>query len=324
MHNRIRHWRRARGLSQQALGRMVGLSKSTISKLERGELHLRDVTIAKLVDALSVPADELLGDYASGASEAPARGDGGRTHFGFRTVDVEQKSLLVHDVFSSVARRYDLMNDLMSGGIHRLWKTDMVDWLKPRPGMRIVDVAGGTGDVAMRILARAGGPASGVSVVVCDVTEAMLEVGRDRAFDRGVCAGIGWVCGDAESLPLADASMDAYTVAFGIRNVTRIERALAEARRVLKPGGRFLCLEFSRVVLPGLAPLYDRYSLKVLPALGAVIAGDRAAYEYLVESIRRFPDQERFAALIAAAGLGNVRYRNVTGGVAALHSAWRI
>ncbi len=343
MENRIRHWRRARGLSQQALGHKVGLGKPTISKLERGELRLRDVTIAKLVDALGVPAGELLGDYASGASgpEAP-RGPGGarardpsrepsrepsrdtKTHFGFRAVDVEEKARLVRDVFSAVAPRYDLMNDLMSGGVHRLWKADLIDCLKPRPGMCIVDVAGGTGDVAFRILDRAGGAASGTRVVVCDANQAMIERGRDRATDRGVCAGIDWLCGDAENLPLADACVDAYTIAFGIRNFGRIDRALAEARRVLKPGGRFVCLEFSHVALPALGVLYDAYSFHVLPALGEIVTGDRAAYQYLVESIRRFPDQERFAAMIADAGLANVRYRNLSAGVAALHSAWRI
>ena len=339
MENRIRHWRRARGLSQQALGHMVGLGKPTISKLERGELRLRDVTIAKLVDALGVPAGELLGDYASGASgPAAPRGPGGArapepsrepnrdttTHFGFRAVDVAEKARLVRDVFSAVAPRYDLMNDLMSGGVHRLWKADLIDCLKPRPGMCIVDVAGGTGDVAFRILDRAGGAASDTRVVVCDASQAMIERGRDRAADRGVFAGIDWLCGDAENLPLADACVDAYTIAFGIRNFGRIDRALAEARRVLKPGGRFVCLEFSQIVVPGLARLYDAYSFKLLPALGALVAGNQAAYQYLVESIRRFPDQERFAEMIAAAALGNVRYRNLSGGIAALHSAWRI
>ncbi len=327
LHNRIRHWRRLRGLSQQELGRAVGLSKSTISKLERGELRLRDVAIAELVDALDVPAGELLGDYASGgprAARARAARSGGepdRPREDNRRAAADDKSRLVHGVFSSVARRYDLMNDLMSVGIHRLWKADMVDWLRPRPGQRVVDVAGGTGDVAFRILERAG---ADTRVVVCDVTSDMLEVGRDRAFDRGVCGGIDWVCGDAESVPLATASQDAYTIAFGLRNVSDIERALREARRVLKPGGRFLCLEFSRVVVPGLKALYDAYSFAWLPRLGAAVTGDRDAYQYLVESIRQFPDQERFAALIAAAGLGNVRYRNLSGGVAALHSAWRI
>ena len=326
MENRIRYWRHARGLSQEALGKMVGLGKPTISKLERGDLRLRDVTIAKLVDALGVPANELLGDYAAGMGEARAADtgavDAGPAHFGFRRVAVEDKARLVRDVFSSVASRYDLMNDLMSLGVHRLWKAEMIDWLRPTPRMRAVDVAGGTGDIAIRIVERAGGDGGGV--IVCDANESMLAVGRDRALDRGVTRGIDWLCGDAEALPLGDASIDAYTIAFGIRNVTRIDRALAEARRVLRPGGRFLCLEFSGLVVPALAPLYEAYSFNLLPALGAAVTGDREAYQYLVESIRRFPDQETFAAMIADAGLANVRYRNLSAGVAALHSAWRI
>ncbi len=219
-----------------------------------------------------------------------------------------------------MAPNYDLMNDLMSAGVHRLWKAAMIDWLAPRPGMRLVDAAGGTGDIAIRFLARAGG----ARVTVCDPSEAMLGIGRDRALDRGVAAGIDWVSADAEALPLADMSADAYTIAFGLRNVTRIERALGEARRVLAPGGRFLCLEFSRVALPLIGPLYDRYASIALPALGAVVAGDRAAYEYLVESIRRFPPQDELARMIAAAGLARVKVRNLSGGIAALHSAWRI
>ncbi|MFQ5783699.1 MAG: bifunctional demethylmenaquinone methyltransferase/2-methoxy-6-polyprenyl-1,4-benzoquinol methylase UbiE [Alphaproteobacteria bacterium] len=327
MNNNIRRWREARGLSQEALGRLVGLSKPTISKLERGGLHLRDVTIAKLVDALDVTAGELLGDFANAppAVAAAPRSSGpaadGETDFGFRRVARDQKPRLVGGVFTSVARRYDLMNDLMSVGVHRLWKSEMVDWLRPRAGLHLVDVAGGTGDIALRVLERTSGA---VRIAVCDANEAMLQVGRDRALDRGVCTAIDWLCGDAERLPFADASTDAYTIAFGIRNVTRIDAALAEARRVLRPGGRFLCLEFSRVAVPGLGALYDAYSFEVLPALGEVVAGDRAAYRYLAESIRTFPDQERFAAMIAAAGLGNVSYRNLSGGIAALHSAWRI
>ena len=357
MENRIRHWRRQRGLSQAALGRMVGLGKPTISKLERGELRLRDITIAKLVDALAVPADALLGDYASGmagtmadgTTSAPAAdtrsankhdgGDGanapdggdaankhdGETDFGFARVALADKAALVREVFARVAPSYDLMNDLMSAGIHRLWKADMIAWLKPRAGMRIADVAGGTGDIALRILERA----PGARVSVCDVNEAMLGVGRDRALDRGMVSGNGmggidWLCGDAENLPFADGAMDALTIAFGIRNVSHIEAALGEARRVLKPGGRFLCLEFSHLAVPALEPLYDAFSFRLLPALGAIVAGDRAAYQYLVESIRRFPDQERFAAMIGNAGLGQCRYRNLSGGIAALHSAWRI
>jgi len=241
--------------------------------------------------------------------------------FGYRSVAAADKAPLVRQVFDSVAGRYDLMNDLMSFGVHRLWKAALVDWLRPRPGQRIVDVAGGTGDVAERILRQTEGQAS---VVVCDINNHMVEAGRDRALDRGIVDGIGWTVGDAEQLPFADGAVDAYVIAFGIRNVTHIERTLAEARRVLCPGGRFLVLEFSRMALAGLAPLYDFYSLNVLPEIGARVAGDAEAYRYLVESIRRFPDQERFANLIADAGLDQVRYRNLSGGIAAMHSAWRL
>ena len=247
--------------------------------------------------------------------------------FGFRAVAAGEKASLVRAVFDSVADRYDLMNDLMSGGIHRLWKAAMIDRLAPRPGQRLIDVAGGTGDIAFRFLERAGGPGRGTRAVVCDLTPAMLRIGRDRAIDRGRVGtegGIDWVAGDAEALPVADMRFDAYTIAFGLRNVTRIGRALAEARRVLKPGGRFLCLEFSRVGLPLLARLYDLYSFRVLPALGAAVTGDGDAYRYLVESIRRFPPQDELAARIAEAGLAQVRFRNLSGGIAALHSAWRI
>jgi demethylmenaquinone methyltransferase / 2-methoxy-6-polyprenyl-1,4-benzoquinol methylase len=240
------------------------------------------------------------------------------THFGFRTVAEAEKQPLVGAVFDSVARRYDLMNDLMSGGIHRLWKSAMLDWLDPQPGMLLLDVAGGTGDIAFRFLGRGGGAA-----VVVDVNREMLAVGRNRGLDRGLVAGLSWVCGDAERLPIANAAVDAVTIAFGIRNVTHIATALAEARRVLKPGGRFLCLEFSRVSLPLLDRLYETYSFRVLPALGHFVAGDADAYRYLAESIRRFPSQDAFAAMIRAAGLDVVRWRNLSGGIAALHSAWR-
>ena len=327
MENHIRQWRRERGLSQQALGKLVGLGKPTISKLERGELRLRDVTIAKLVDALDVPADVLLGDYAGGMSRPEQDGEGAAsdapaddTDFGYQRVAMADKAGMVAEVFASVAPTYDLMNDLMSAGIHRLWKAEMVAWLKPRPAMRVADVAGGTGDIAFRILERA----AGAHVAVCDINPAMVAVGRDRALDRGILSGIDWLCGDAEALPLADASLDAVTMAFGIRNVTRLDAALTEARRVLRPGGRFLCLEFSRVAVAALQPLYDAYSFKLLPLLGEIVAGDRESYQYLVESIRRFPDQETFKAMITDAGLGQCRYRNLSGGVAALHSAWRI
>ncbi|MCS6778563.1 MAG: bifunctional demethylmenaquinone methyltransferase/2-methoxy-6-polyprenyl-1,4-benzoquinol methylase UbiE [Geminicoccaceae bacterium] len=241
--------------------------------------------------------------------------------FGFAEVAPEEKAGLVKGVFERVAARYDLMNDLMSVGIHRLWKEALLDWLAPRPGLHLLDVAGGTGDVAMRLLARLDGRAR---VTVVDYNHAMVEVGRDKALDAGWLAEIDWVVGDAQRLPLPDASVDAYTIAFGIRNVTHIDRALAEARRVLKPGGRFLCLEFSRLALPALEPLYDLYSFTVLPTLGGLVAGDAASYRYLAESIRRFPDQPTLAALIEAAGLERVRWRNLSGGIAAIHSAWRL
>jgi demethylmenaquinone methyltransferase/2-methoxy-6-polyprenyl-1,4-benzoquinol methylase len=243
----------------------------------------------------------------------------GQTHFGYRQVDEAAKSGLVRDVFDSVSGRYDLMNDLMSGGVHRLWKSALIDTLKPRADMDLLDVAGGTGDIAQRFIGAGGG-----HVTVCDINESMLRVGRDRAIDRGALRGVDWLVADAESLPLADSSVGAYTIAFGLRNVTHIDRALAEARRVLRPGGRFLCLEFSHVSLPWLEKLYDRYSFSVLPTLGAVVAGDRDAYRYLAESIRRFPQQDALAEMMGDAGLDLVTYRNLSGGIAAIHSGWRI
>ena len=241
--------------------------------------------------------------------------------FGFRRVEAKEKPALVRGVFESVAGRYDLMNDLMSGGIHRLWKADLIEWLNPRAGELLLDVAGGTGDIAFRYLERTGKDGR---VVVCDLTPAMLNVGRDRAIDRGIIAGIEWVAGDAQALPVADRSVDAYTIAFGLRNVTDIDRALAEARRVLKPGGRFVCLEFSQVILPLLKQLYDLYSFRVLPWMGRLVAGDKESYVYLVESIRRFPAQAALVERLKAAGFGETRYRNLSGGIAALHTAWRI
>ncbi len=247
--------------------------------------------------------------------------------FGFEDVPEAEKGPRVRRVFESVADRYDLMNDLMSGGIHRLWKQAMIDWLVPRPGMSLLDVAGGTGDIAFRVVERVGAEQVG-PIVICDLTPQMLSVGRDRAIDQGWLPGratpVHWIAGAAEALPLAERSVEAYTIAFGLRNVTHIDAALAEARRVLKPGGRFLCLEFSQVVLPLLSQLYDLYSFKVLPAVGAVVTGDRDAYRYLVESIRRFPPQDELAGLLTAAGLEQVRYRNLSGGIAAIHSAWRL
>jgi len=255
--------------------------------------------------------------------DGPGNGDAA---FGYRTVAAAEKPALVRGVFDSVAGRYDLMNDLMSAGIHRLWKAAMVDWLHPRPGQEFLDVAGGTGDIATRILERLGPDAlrQESRVTVCDATPRMLVVGRDRSIDRGILGNLQWVGGIAEALPFPDRRFDAYTIAFGLRNVTHLDAALAEARRVLKPGGRFLCLEFSHVTLAPLASLYDLYSFRVLPALGDIVVRDRAAYQYLVESIRRFPAQAELVQRIEAAGLGQVRFRNLTGGVAALHSAWRI
>ena len=242
------------------------------------------------------------------------------THFGYREVSAAEKPRLVRGVFERVARRYDVMNDLMSAGLHRLWKAALVDWLRPRPTMHLVDVAGGTGDIAFRFLAAGGGRAS-----LLDINPAMLAVGRQRARRARVDPQrLDWLCGDGERLPLPPRGVDAWTCAFGLRNMTDVPAALAEARRVLKPGGRFLALEFSRLALPNLEPVYDAYSFRVIPRLGQWVAGDREAYQYLVESIRRFPEQRRFAQMIEAAGFGNVAWRNLAGGVAALHSAWAI
>ena len=250
------------------------------------------------------------------------------THFGFRRVDSGEKAGLVRAVFDSVAGRYDLMNDLMSVGVHRLWKAALVDWLAPRAGIRLLDVAGGTGDVALRVLARVGGAEvneySGGTITICDINETMLKAGRAKARDRGLEGGVRYLGADAEALAVADRSVDAYTVAFGLRNVTRLEAALGEAMRVLKPGGRFLCLEFSRVSVPLLGEIYDRYSFAVLPRIGQIVTGDADAYRYLVESIRRFPPQDTFAGMLSAAGFDLVKYRDLSGGIAALHSAWRL
>lgn len=241
------------------------------------------------------------------------------THFGFETVNATEKASRVKGVFDNVASRYDLMNDLMSLGVHRLWKSTFIDRLAPRADMKLIDVGGGTGDIAFKFLERGGG-----KVTVCDINDEMLEVGRDRAIDQGLLKGIDWVNGDAENLPVPDSSFDAYTTAFCIRNVTHIDKALAEARRVLKPGGHFLCLEFSQVVLPVLEKIYDTYSFSVLPWLGKMVADDEDSYRYLAESIRQFPNQETFAGMITNAGLDQVNYQNLNGGIATIHSAWRI
>ena len=257
--------------------------------------------------------------YISAMTSDPDKGrkPDATTHFGFRDVAEDEKAGLVHGVFSSVASKYDVMNV----GVHRLWKDAMMDWLAPRPGMRLLDVAGGTGDIAFRFLKRVKGRGD---AVVCDMTESMLVEGRKRAEAGDFADRLDWVCGDAMALPFPDRSFDAYTIAFGIRNVTRIEDALAEAYRVLRPGGRFLCLEFSQIPNEGLQKLYDLYSFSVIPRMGQAIAGDRDSYQYLVESIRKFPEQEVFADMIRDAGFGRTAYRNLSLGIAALHSGWRI
>ena len=242
------------------------------------------------------------------------------THFGDETIPEAEKAGRVHGVFTSVASKYDVMNDVMSGGIHRLWKDAMMDWLAPRAGQRLLDVAGGTGDIAFRFLKRA----PGASAVVCDMTEQMLISGQRRAEAELQADRLEWVVGDAMALPFEDASFDVYTISFGIRNVTRPQDALNEAYRVLRPGGRLMVLEFSQLPNPGLQKLYDLYSYNVIPAMGKAIANDRESYQYLVESIRRFPDQETFLGMIRAAGFGQAKYRNLTLGVAALHSGWKL
>lgn len=244
---------------------------------------------------------------------------GETTHFGYRTVPVAEKAGLVRGVFDDVAARYDLMNDLMSLGVHRLWKRALLERLQPRPDMTLLDLGGGTGDVAFGFRERGGGP-----VVLCDINREMLAVGRDRAIDRNIGEGLFWVCGDAEALPFPDRSFPACTIAFCLRNVTNIDAALMEARRVLKPGGRFLCLEFSRVALAPLRAAYDRYSFTMLPLLGRVVAGNAEAYRYLAESIRKFPPQDELARRMAAAGFERVRFTNFSGGIVALHTGWRL
>ncbi len=244
--------------------------------------------------------------------------------FGFRDVPADERQTLVNGVFSAVASRYDLMNDLMSGGLHRLWKDDLIAWLAPPRGdrpFRLLDVACGTGDIALRF-ARATGESA--TAVLCDISKEMLEAGRGKIAARGLSRRLQCVEGNAEALPFPDKSFDAVTIAFGIRNVTHIDRALAEAYRVLRTGGRFLCLEFSECQTPILDRLYDFHSFEVIPRLGRLAAGAEEPYRYLVESIRRFPNQEAFATMVRDAGFGRVAYRNLSGGIAAMHSGWRI
>jgi len=242
------------------------------------------------------------------------------THFGFQTVPEAEKAGRVQGVFGNVASKYDVMNDAMSMGIHRIWKDAMMDWLAPRPGQTLLDVAGGTGDISFRFLKRAGrGHAT-----VLDLTEPMLVEGRKRAEADQMSDSLDWVVGDAMALPFADNTFDVYTISFGIRNVTRPAEALSEAYRVLKPGGRLMVLEFSQIPNDMMQRVYDLYSFNIIPRMGQAIAGDRDSYQYLVESIRKFPDQETFLGMVRDAGFGNAKYRNLTMGVACLHSGWKI
>ena len=241
--------------------------------------------------------------------------------FGFRRVRPEDKAGLVGKVFSSVAGNYDVMNDLMSGGLHRLWKDTLVRRMNPKPGMNLLDVAGGTGDIALRCHRATQGKAK---ITVCDINPAMLEQGKAKALDHGVISGLTWVTGNAEQLPFPDRSVDIYSIAFGLRNVTRIDQALREAARVLKPGGRFYCMEFSPGVVPALKPLYEAYCVNVLPLLGQFIAKDREAYQYLAESILKFPPQEELAKRMERAGLSRAKWNNLTGGIAVIHEGWRL
>lgn len=241
------------------------------------------------------------------------------TDFGFRRVPRAAKAGMVRAVFDSVAPRYDLMNDLMSLGVHRVWKRIFVTALDPRPRHTLLDLAGGTGDISFSWLAHGGGP-----VLLSDVNASMLRMARDRAIRNATVAALSLLVADAECLPLAARSVDRVSIAFGLRNCTDPEAVLREARRVLKPGGRFCCLEFSRVQVGALMPLYDAWSFKVLPRLGRVVAKDEASYQYLAESIRTFPDQARLAAMMRDVGFARVSVRNLSGGIAAIHAAWRV
>ena len=249
---------------------------------------------------------------------------GETTHFGFRDVPLGDKQTLVNDVFHSVAQRYDLMNDLMSAGLHRVWKNLMINALNPPHGetpFALLDVAGGTGDIAFRAAKAAG---AGFRATVCDINSDMLGVGRERAVARHLDDRVAFVEGNAEALAFPDRRFDAYTIAFGIRNVPRIDLALKESFRVLKPGGRFLCLEFSTVDVPGLDRIYDLFSFKVIPPLGRAVTGDAESYQYLVESIRKFPKPNAFAEMIRGAGFSRVNWQRFSGGIVTLHSGWRL
>ena len=242
------------------------------------------------------------------------------THFGFDTVPEAEKAKKVQGVFTSVASKYDVMNDVMSLGVHRIWKEAMMDWLAPRPSQKLLDVAGGTGDISFKFLKRAG---SGHATVL-DITENMLIEGRKRAEANQVLDSLNWVVGDAMALPFADNSFDVYTISFGIRNVTCPQEALNEAFRVLRPGGRLMVLEFSQIPVPLAQKAYDFYSFNVIPRMGKLIANDRDSYQYLIELIRKFPNQETFLSMVRQAGFENANYRNLSLGISALHSGWKI
>lgn len=241
--------------------------------------------------------------------------------FGQQQVSADEKTGLVRGVFDSVADRYDLMNDLMSGGIHRLWKNHFVRMIRPKAGLHYLDVAGGTGDIAFRIRKKTGADAQ---ITLCDLNPNMLSVGRDRALDQGYVGGFDFITGNAESLPFPDQTADVYTIAFGLRNVTHIDDALSEAARVLKPGGRFFCLEFSHMEDPTLQKAYDLYSYGIIPKIGQLVAKDRDSYQYLVESIRKFPRQKDLAVRMEKAGLKQAKWQNLNLGVVAIHSGIKI
>ncbi len=263
-------------------------------------------------------SQERKSDHAStGRARNMAEDD--TTDFGFQTVERAAKAKLVRGVFDSVASSYDVMNDVMSGGVHRLWKTAMIDWMAPQPNQHLVDLAGGTGDISLRFLKAGGG-----SACITDINQAMLQAGQQRAQLKRHAGQLSWCIGDAEALPLASSIADFVTIAFGLRNVTDRQAALCEAYRILKPGGRFLCLEFSHVQNRPFAKLYDAFSFNLLPVIGQVIAGDAASYRYLVESIRQFPSKEVLADMFAAAGFAQIRVRSLSAGIACIHSGWKL
>jgi|TARA_A100001011_G_scaffold52105_1_gene50167 demethylmenaquinone methyltransferase/2-methoxy-6-polyprenyl-1,4-benzoquinol methylase len=242
-------------------------------------------------------------------------------NFGFKKVSKEDKPMLVNKVFDSVAFRYDLMNDLMSAGLHRLWKDSFIDWLAPRKNTHLLDVAGGTGDIAFRFIKRTKNEAS---VTILDRNENMLKEGKRRSIVRQEETDLEWICGDAMSLPFQNGVFDYYTISFGIRNVLDLKKCLSEAYRVLRPGGRIMILEFSKIENQTLNKIYDAFSFNVVPRLGKIFANDSESYQYLIESIRKFPSQEKLASLVMEAGFRQVKYRNLTQGVVAIHSGWKV